>query len=522
MLGENISGFDVSVSAEQLERIRSRYEFLRKTEQYRGLRVKKTFQPKAVLEDVDQKALDKITLEDRLRLELSINFPAAEEGEVRWREYGSTLQRLFAALAKKSVPPDIGMRLTQTWKELGYDISSEIIVGEEGKEEVVKRVLATLRLFLYPDCTRYALEPIRIMLTGHGNHVLQNESFRLGFYLEKSPCQDYIILDDVPLVVSYYRQIADIVLKDIAHRGLTVYAAVDAKDGESVIRRNNARGERMVADDVEDIGRLVLDYDAFRFVPDVNLHGQECISRIPVDMDTPPTMTWADYAEFVNGFKAWLEEHGFKPRLRLTGGRGAQVILDISMDRLAKNYSTPFPRALKFETWIGRVGKWGLISAQASDLVKILALAYADYRKKLGKSAPLTVEMHDLSQRYWNILADSSRAVKDMGVVGVGSIHHKTGAVCMPVASLPPTFSIESAVSASHWPDIERVEYQPRFKSPWIQTVGSNPVLLHEPSLSCRDNTFSLVEEAFEKYSWIPNEYVRMGSERFMGKYCWA
>ena len=39
----------------------------------------------------------------------------------------------------------------------------------------------------------------------------------------------------------------------------------------------------------------------------------------------------------------------------------------------------------------------------------------------------MTVEMHDLSQRYWNILADSSRATKEMGVVSIGSIHHKTG-----------------------------------------------------------------------------------------------
>ena len=132
----------------------------------------------------------------------------------------------------------------------------------------------------------------------------------------------------------------------------------------------------------------------------------------------------------------------------------------------------------------------------------------------------MTVEMHDLSQRYWNILADSSRATKEMGVVSIGSIHHKTGAVCMPVASLPVKFSIAAAIAASYWPDVETVAYQSRFKSPWIQTIGSYPILLHEPSLSSRDKAFSLVEETFEIYSWIPNEYVRMGSERFMDRYC--
>ena len=71
----------------------------------------------------------------------------------------------------------------------------------------------------------------------------------------------------------------------------------------------------------------------------------------------------------------------------------------------------------------------------------------------------MTVEMHDLGQRYWNILADSSLAMKEMGVVSNGSIHHKTGAVCMPVASLPEKFSVGSAIAASYWPDVEAVEY---------------------------------------------------------------
>jgi len=83
------------------------------------------------------------------------------------------------------------------------------------------------------------------------------ESFPLGFYLNKSPCHDSIVLSDVPLVFSYYRQIADFVLPDITRRGLTVYAAVEPKDGESVIRRNNVEGERLVVDDVEDIGRMI-------------------------------------------------------------------------------------------------------------------------------------------------------------------------------------------------------------------------------------------------------------------------
>jgi len=182
-----------------------------------------------------------------------------------------------------------------------------------------------------------------------------------------------------------------------------------------------------------------------------------------------------------------------------------------------------FPRPLKFDTWVKRAGEAGLISAQATDFVKTLAIAYGTHRKqRLGLSAPVTVEIHHLSQRWWNILIDSSRAAVDTGVVGVGSIHHRTGAVCMPVASVPPLFNLESAISASYCPDMEPVEFQPRYKSPWIQLIGTRPSLLFEPSLSSSDNSFSLVEETFDKHGWIPSQYVRLTSERFMERYCWS
>jgi len=193
------------------------------------------------------------------------------------------------------------------------------------------------------------------------------------------------------------------------------------------------------------------------------------------------------------------------------------------MDRIAQNYKTMFPRPLKFDSWVKKAGVAGLISAQATDFVKTLAIAYATHRKqRLGLSAPVTVEVHDLSQRWWNILIDSSRAAVDTGVVGLGSIHHRTGAICMPVASVPPSFSLEPAISNSHYPDIKPVEFQPRYKSPWIQLIGNQPSLLAEPSFSSRDNPFSLVEETFEKHGWIPSQYVRLTSERFMQRYCWA
>src|SRR6266581_4817259 len=156
-----MSGFEVSVSKEQLKRIRERYEYLRKTEEYRGLRVKKAFQPTAILNELEERARDKITVEDRFFLELGITFSTVND-ETKWREYGSTLQRLFAALAKGAIAPDMKMKLTSMGQALGFDVSSEITTNEGGKEEAVKQVCRALSLFLYPDSIRYANEPLRL------------------------------------------------------------------------------------------------------------------------------------------------------------------------------------------------------------------------------------------------------------------------------------------------------------------------------------------------------------------------
>jgi hypothetical protein len=273
-------------------------------------------------------------------------------------------------------------------------------------------------------------------------------------------------------------------------------------------------------------------YHAFRFVPDID----ECkvaggsskyvITRIPFDLDKPPSMGFRAYSQFVNDFNSWLRDQGFKTKLRITGGKGAHILVEMCMDRIAENYLTPFPRALRFDTWIGRVGidGGGLISAQATDFVKVAGLAYGCYRKNyLGRNSPITVEMHDVTQRYRNILVDSSRALKGMGVAGLGSIHHRTGGICMPVKKLPDTeeLNLKSALDVSYDTSIKLEEFEPKYKSHWIQVVGKNPQLLYEEETKPNENLFSLVNDLFLKYGWIPNKYVEMGSEAFMKRYCW-
>ncbi len=506
------SAFDASITPEQFTNIRSRYEWLRKTDLYRANRAKRTFDPKECL---DRLAAEMSSLTRTVhRMRLNLNFPREPEteGETRWKEYGTTILRLYQAFARRNITLPLNISPQHDPKQLGYTLLTELETGST-TEDVKDR----LRLLLLPDSLKHAVAPITVSLETVGGCE--------EFHLNKTQVRDFIVLDDIPLVFSYYRQVCDSILNEIAGRGLTTYCAVDKEDGESIIRRNHGNPDRtrLVVNDVEEIGQLIMDYAVYRFVPDVNLQCSSCISRVPVDFDRPTTIEWKDFAEIVNGFVIWLRDKGFMPKLRLTGGRGAQVILGISIDRIAKNYHTPFPRPLKFDTWIRRGGKAGVISAQATDLVKTLAIAYATHRKhRLGLSTPITVEVHDLSQRYWNILVDSSRAAVDTGVVGLGSIHHKTGAVCTPVTAVPSSFSLEAALAASHYPDVEPADFEPRFKSPWIQTIGSHPEVLHEPEVSSRENPFSLVEEAFEKYGWIPSQYVRLTSERFMERYAWA
>ena len=502
--------FELPLSAEQFASIRNRYEWLRKTELYRNGRAKKTFETKQCLDRLEQEMSTMIDTVHTMKVNLGFSKDPETQGETRWKEYGTSLLRLYQAYAKRNISLGLSIGPRHDQNLLGYTVSTEMSHGST-IEDFKKR----LGLLLSPDSVKHAVDPITVSLESEGGQS--------QFHLNKAQAQDFITLEDIPLVSNYYRQIGDILCREILGRGLTTLCAVADGDGESVIRRNNSNGSRIVVNDIEEIGRLIMDYAVYRFVPDVNHHSSTCISRIPIDFDRPTTIEWKSFAEIVNSFVIWLKDQGFTPKLRLTGGRGAQVILDISMDRIARNYKTMFPRPLKFDSWVKKAGVAGLISAQATDFVKTLAIAYATHRKqRLGLSAPVTVEVHDLSQRWWNILIDSSRVAVDTGVVGLGSIHHRTGAVCMPVASVPPLFNLESAISASYCPDMEPVEFQRRYKSPWIQLIGSRPSLLFEPSLSSRANPFSLVEEMFEKHGWIPSQYVRLTSERFMERYCWS
>src|SRR2546427_4180318 len=131
------AAFHVSVSPEQFAGIRIRYEQLRKTELYRGPRIRKVFQTQDALEGLKDLVQSETSLGEPFTLRLTINFPRAaeEEGEVRWREYGTTLIRLIGALDKKRVPIRFELSPVSAEKTLGWKVSSKVSIASDGTEK---------------------------------------------------------------------------------------------------------------------------------------------------------------------------------------------------------------------------------------------------------------------------------------------------------------------------------------------------------------------------------------------------
>jgi hypothetical protein len=483
------------LSESHLEAIRKEYEALRRRKSYREPRLVRKFFPSDLTSFLKTAPGS---------LELAIDFSRDMIGEEKWKEYGTQLLKLYQALAKKGKVCELSISPKHNYNSLGYSV-------------LVKNDPDLVDAMFFPSSLQFANSPIQISGKVHDSNLSENET--IPHALEKRPAQDFITRKNLFLVLAYYRRIGEALYEDVEARGLTVYCAVKEGEGPSVIRRNDKQRERLVVRKPNDLGTLIEEYGAFRFVPDVNFLESYEISRIPIDLDRPPAIPWKQYSEFVNEFVDWLWRRGFHPRLRLTGGMGAHVILDLRVNRVAASYSRPFPRELKFDTWMDRVGEAGLIGAQAADFVRTLGIAFGTYRRtKLGKSAPITIENHDTSQRYANIFVDYTRAKVDMGVVSVGSIHHETGGVCLPVKRTPQEFTLQEVVKASIDNEAKVSAFDPRVRSKWIQLVGSNPHLLQEDR---RQDSFELMEEVFEEFSWVPERYVRLGPDSFMSRYCW-
>jgi hypothetical protein len=250
------------------------------------------------------------------------------------------------------------------------------------------------------------------------------------------------------------------------------------------------------ADGLASLG--VHDNKAYQFIWNSNLSGEEHPSKIPFDFDPS---SWVDYSmtgEVVNDFVTYLVQHGFKPRLRTTGGKvgGSHVILNLDFNRIPQNYDNPFPRNEKLEKIIRKDGNEGLVVAAANDFMRRLAL---DFGFSRSKPTPITLETYNVAERLHNIYIDHTRCYPNTGVRSIGSIHQKLREggpyVCIPW-------------NDDLLPQLPKNEKEIRSRST-MDYIFRNPEILAEPEYSANENPFSLVEETFERTSWIPSVYMK-------------
>ncbi len=151
------AAFDLSITPEQFANIRSRYEWLRKTDLYRAGRAKRSFDMKQCLDRLEA-GMSSLTRTVH-RMKLNLNFPRdpETEGETRWKEYGTTILRLYQAFGRRNISLCLNISPQHDQKLLGYTISTELQPGST-TEDFKDR----LRLLLLPDSVKHAVDPITV------------------------------------------------------------------------------------------------------------------------------------------------------------------------------------------------------------------------------------------------------------------------------------------------------------------------------------------------------------------------
>jgi len=519
--------FKVELSNEQLERIEKSYERLRKRLEYKKQRLTEIFDKNLILRRIEE-ALFNVKIDKGDKANIKMNIEWRKDEEDFWLNYITTLHKLQRSWRAF----DFSDKVFQTDETIGFNISLDVeprIINEKAwKKGTIQRIKNFIDYgFFSPKSIHFAkyltietsTPQIKIRSAFRASDVLPKEEIMEN----KLEYHDFITLEDMPLVLNYYRKVMDInnFWDDIAFRGLTINTAV--KTGESIIRRNDDNGKRFVPRKKDDVENLILNYLAYKFVPDVNLYGQEYPSRIVYDLDPSSSTRYEEFRDFTNEFYSWLISKGFKPKFRKTGGRGAHIILEMNYNKIPKTYEMPFPKSLRFKTWFKRHGEIGLLYSSAVDFVRISTLGFAVERKgKYGKRSRITTEREDAGLRLWNIFIDWTRNIKEMGIASVGSISERTGGVCIPVKKLPEKDSMEDVIKCSIDPSLKiPTGFDPKYKSPWIHLVGNYPYLIIEERISENDNPMNLVEEMFEKYGWISEKYINLGPRKFLARYCW-
>jgi len=531
-------------------RLRIQWELARRAKAYNKDRKTEEFDTSKIAEDIKE-SLTNLS-PGIFRLGLTVEFDKSKLIEPQWKKYVTELFEMHEGWRSFdfSVHP-LHSYMPKDRSKRAYELFKDLRVRQTGD---IHNILRYLTGFLIPESIHFAdVVSVRISdLSKDIEPLVEKE------YTEKIPFYEAITLKDMKKVIEFYNsEVGFHVVKDCEKRNVSAHVAVESGEGfvargdyfyspgvedptkiklfEDEIQRvykyiSEGRKAATVKDVSQNLGldfqtaRMaliklwkkclfdrqrndfifantdelvkwgVLNNNAYEFIWNSNLSGEKHPSKLPFDWDPS---NWIDYStsrEVVNDFYAYLLQYGFKPRMRTTGGKtgGAHVILNLDFNRIPVNYSYPFPRNKKLEKVVNESGNEGVIVAAATDFMRNLILDFGIQRKK---ATPITLETYNVAERMHNIYADFTRVYPNIGVRSLGSIHHKrrTGGPFICIAwdrYLPKDEKEVRSVSTMDY-------------------VFKHPDVLMEPSYSINENPFSLVEETFERTSWIPPVYAR-------------
>src|SRR2546428_9979637 len=98
-----------------------------------------------------------------MKVDLCFSKDPETQGETRWKEYGTTLLRLYQAYAKRNISLGLSIGPRHDQNLLGYTVSTEL-----SPRSTIEDFKTRLGLLLSPDSVKHAVDPITVSLEGEG------------------------------------------------------------------------------------------------------------------------------------------------------------------------------------------------------------------------------------------------------------------------------------------------------------------------------------------------------------------
>jgi hypothetical protein len=339
-------------------------------------------------------------------------------------------------------------------------------------------------------------------------------------FIKKVPYSEFFTINDIELLTEYYTTIERFIFYQVVNRGLTIRCAVGK--GEGYIRRKDKHGKGLIVRRKGDLANIIKEYGGVEIISDLNKWGSRFVEEIVIDLDPGQITSFHQLTIFAQDIFNLLDSFNFRFLLRFTGGKGLHFVLKGDFKKMPSWYPL-YDRGLKYETLEERVGEFGLISRALADFGKLLALAAAYERKMIeGQEYKISIEKENRAHRYYCILADI-HSFANKGVRAIGSLHYKTGKVCIPLKNVPARTNLKKIIESSFMPEIDLLEEFPeRYKSKWIYTILKTPQLLIEPDVY-DEMIIEKINRFFEKYGFLAEKYPSLPEERnrFYKTYIW-